>query len=165
MRRQAPRRGRGGTPARAFLYARERTRSSCYPPRTPDLCTLLSGVRICTDLHDDHHRRRLRRLDRSPCGARQHGRRHTTPHRPGLAGSGRPGPALRELTYDEDYLYLAWRRTAGGRKAITFGDGRVYWIAQNLAWHAYYYEDGQERELLTAIFEDGLLYAKGAGEH
>ena len=28
---------------------------------------------------------------------------------------------LINATYDADYLYLAWRRTAGGQKAITFG--------------------------------------------
>ena len=36
------------------------------------------------------------------------------------------------------------------------GRGRVYWIAGNLAWHAYHYEDAGERALLGALFAEAL---------
>jgi hypothetical protein len=36
------------------------------------------------------------------------------------------------------------------------GKGRVYWIGQNLVWHAYIHENATEQLFLQAVFEEGL---------
>jgi ABC-type multidrug transport system ATPase subunit len=48
---------------------------------------------------------------------------------------------------------------AGGRPVVALqrvGKGRVYWIGYNLAWHAFYSENDDERALIGAVFDEAL---------
>jgi len=59
---------------------------------------------------------------------------------------------------------LAW---AGGRPLVSYRDvgrGRVYFLAYNLAWHAFNKGNASEAALVRAIFDDAVRHAKDAKE-
>ncbi|MDZ4065085.1 MAG: hypothetical protein U1E22_10525, partial [Coriobacteriia bacterium] len=66
------------------------------------------------------------------------------------------GAAYQPLRVVEDWEVLA---SAGGVPAVavqTLGNGRVYWLAHNLAWHAFSTENSSESRLVRAVFDDAL---------
>lgn len=51
--------------------------------------------------------------------------------------------------------------TVGGTPAVamqTMGKGRVYWLAYNLAWHAFKTGNDSEGRLVRAVFDDALAF-------
>ena len=108
MRRQAPRRGRGGTPARALLYARAGLRVlvaillalPILGPLSPEFASALTSTTITIDGDFDDWAGVRADSDNTVVDSQ-------LPTDPDW-----PGQADRDLyyvnyTYDEDYLYLA----------------------------------------------------------